>query len=184
MNKTRCHWLPLNKEDYVQYHDTEWGVPVRDDNTLFELLTLEGAQAGLSWYTILKRRDDYKKAFHNFDLHTVAHMTDDELENLLTESTIIRHRGKIMSVRNNAQKLLEIIKNFGSISAYITQTVGEDIENFSKEERALASEKLSKDMKKRGLIFVGGSIVYSFLQASGFINDHDDECFLSPSHPL
>lgn len=179
MHKTRCHWLPLDKEDYVLYHDTEWGVPVRDDRTLFELLTLEGAQAGLSWYTILTRRDDYRKAFQSFDIQKVANMKDGELEKLLTESHVIRHAGKIKSVRNNAQKLLAIIDTYGGFSLYITNITGNLTNNISKEERMLASEKLSKDMKKRGFSFVGGSIVYAFLQASGFINDHDKECFLS-----
>lgn len=181
MQKTRCHWLPLDKEDYVAYHDTEWGMPVKDDNALFELLTLEGAQAGLSWYTILKKREGYRKAFKQFDIEKVSEMTDNELHVLVKDESIIRHSGKIKSVRTNALAIKELYNSFPSFYLYLKETL-RGIEQVASSEKKVFAEKLSKDLKKRGFAFVGGSIAYSFIQAAGFINDHDTGCFLSENY--
>lgn len=181
--KPRCAWLPLNKPDYTHYHDTEWGVPVHDDRMLFELLILEGAQAGLSWYTILKRRNGYREAFRHFDPIQCAHLTDTELEAILATGDIIRNRLKVFSVRKNAVALLAIQKEFGSFDAYLWRYVGgspkvnhpktlKDIPASTPE-----SDSLSKDLKKRGMSFVGSTIIYAYMQATGMVNDHMAECF-------
>lgn len=186
-SKTRCAWLPEGKADYTHYHDTEWGVPVHDDQQLFEMLILEGAQAGLSWYTILKRREGYREAFHRFDVQKCAVMTDDELEHVLATSDIIRNRLKVFSVRKNALAFLAIQKEFGSFDAYLWQRVGgspkvnrpktlKDIPASTPE-----SDALSKDLKKRGMSFVGSTILYAYMQAVGLVNDHMADCFLAPS---
>jgi len=182
--KKRCFWLDDTKEDYVHYHDTEWGVPVHDDRLLFEMLILEGAQAGLSWYTILQRRDGYKKAFKNFDVRKVARMTDAELEALMDNPGIIRHRLKIFSARKNALVFMDIQKEFGSFDAYLWRFVGGkpkvnrpkgrgDFVGTSPE-----SDALSKDLKKRGMSFVGSTIIYAYMQGIGMVNDHAADCFL------
>ena len=184
-HKTRCAWLPEGKPDYTHYHDTEWGVPVHDDELLFEMLILEGAQAGLSWYTILKRREGYRKAFHQFDLKKCAKMTDDELEQVLVTGDIIRNRLKVFSVRKNALAFLAIQKEFGSFDAYLWRFVGgsqkvnrpktlKDIPTSTPE-----SDALSKDLKKRGMSFVGSTIIYAYMQAVGLVNDHTADCFLA-----
>lgn len=181
--KKRCSWVGTGKPHYEHYHDTEWGNPVHDDNKHFEMLILEGAQAGLSWETILKRRENYRKAFKNFDPKKVAKMKDDELENLLNNSAIIRNRLKIFSVRKNAIVFLAIQKEFGSFDHYIWQFVGgkpklnrpktiKDIPVNTKE-----SDALSKDLKKRGMNFVGSTIMYAHMQAVGMVNDHTVDCF-------
>jgi DNA-3-methyladenine glycosylase I len=181
--KTRCAWVPLDKPDYVAYHDTEWGKPVHDDTQLFEMLILEGAQAGLSWYTILRRRDAYRKAFKNFDPKRVAKMTDAELEHLIANGDIIRNRLKIYSVRRNAQVLLTIQKEFGSFDRYVWSFVnGTTITRLPKSFKELPthspeSDALSKDLKKRGMSFVGGSIAYAYMQAVGLVDDHMCDCF-------
>ncbi len=181
--KKRCGWVGTGKPFYEQYHDTEWGVPVHDDQKHFEFLILEGAQAGLSWETILKRRDGYRKAFKNFDAKAVAAMTDSELEALLNNSEIIRNRLKIFAARKNAIAFLAIQKEFGSFDNYVWRFVGgkpitnhpktlKDIPTTSKE-----SDALSKDLKKRGMSFVGSTIIYAHMQATGLINDHIADCF-------
>jgi DNA-3-methyladenine glycosylase I len=152
---------------YQKYHDEEWGVPVYDDTKLFEMLILEGAQAGLSWETILKKRTGYKKAFHNFDVQKCAQMSDPELEKLMQNPKIIRNRLKIFSVRKNARVFLDIQKEFGSFSDYIWKFVDNNG----------ASDKISKDLKKRGMSFVGPTIIYAYMQAVGLVNDHEPECF-------
>lgn len=183
--KTRCAWVPLDKEDYVDYHDQEWGRPVYDDTVLFEFLILEGAQAGLSWYTILKRRADYKKAFKNFNVKKVAKMSDRELEIVLTETNVIRNRLKVFSVRKNAQVFLCIQKEYGSFSDYLWSFVNskpmvhhpktlKDVHQSIPESIAL-----SNDLKKRGMSFVGGTIMYAYMQAVGLVNDHMQDCYLS-----
>jgi DNA-3-methyladenine glycosylase I len=183
---TRCEWLPEGKLDYTHYHDTEWGVPVHDDRTHFEMLILEGAQAGLSWYTILKRRDAYRAAFKDFDPLKVSQMTDEELETLLQTSDIIRNRLKVFSTRKNAVAFLTIQQEFGSFDAYVWAFIGNtpkinrpksmrDIPAQTKE-----SEVLSKDLKKRGMTFVGPTIMYAYMQAIGMVNDHFDTCFKAP----
>lgn len=182
-NVTRCVWAANVKPFYQDYHDTEWGVPVHDDRLLFELLILEGAQAGLSWETILKRRDGYRKAFHNFDPVKVGRMTDAKLEALLENTDIIRNRLKVFGTRKNALAFQAIQKEFGSFDAYVWAFVGgkpqvnrpksaADMRSTSPE-----SDALSRDLKKRGMTFVGSTIMYAFLQAVGLINDHGAKCF-------
>ena len=182
-NKNRCSWVGTNKADYEHYHDTEWGVPVHDDLKHFEMLILEGAQAGLSWYTILKRRNGYRRAFNNFDPHKVAVMKDSTLEALLKNPEIIRNRLKVFSARKNALVFLDIQKEFGSFDNYVWRFVGgqpiikhpktlQDIPVISKE-----SDMLSKDLKKRGMNFVGGAIIYAYMQANGLVCEHMQSCF-------
>lgn len=182
----RCAWLPADRPDYVRYHDEEWGVPVHDDQKLFEMLILEGAQAGLSWYTILKRRDGYRQAFHQFDVTKCAAMTDAELEHALATGNIIRNRLKVFSVRKNALAFLAIQKEFGTFDAYIWRFVGGvtriNRPTSLKEVPAQTAESdaISKDLKKRGMSFVGSTIIYAYMQAVGLVNDHMSSCFLAP----
>lgn len=183
MNKIqRCPWAPLDKPHYTDYHDHEWGVPVHDDQKLFEFLLLEGAQAGLSWETILKRREEYKKAFKQFDPHLVAAMKDAELEALLNDSSIIRNRLKVYSARKNALVFLDIQKEFGSFDAYVWGFVdNKPLLNYPKTMKEVPaktkeSDALSKDLKKRGMNFVGSTIIYAYMQAVGMVNDHLIDC--------
>lgn len=179
----RCHWVGQNKPEYEIYHDTEWGVPVHDDNKHFEMLVLEGAQAGLSWETILKRRDGYRVLFKNFVPRLVAEMQDAELENILNNPSIIRNRLKVYSARKNARVFLEIQKEFGSFDTYVWRFVGNRVQvnlpKSIKELRATSpeSDALSKDLKKRGMSFVGSTIIYAYMQAVGLVNDHISTCF-------
>ena len=183
---TRCDWVGVNKAHYELYHDTEWGVAVHDDRHRFEMLILEGAQAGLSWETILLRRESYRTAFHHFDPNKVANMTDDELENLMLDSGIIRNRRKIWSARQNAIAYLKIQQEFGSFDAYVWQFVdGKPIINKPKSMADIQSTSpesivLSKDLKKRGMNFVGPTIIYAYMQATGMVNDHLQTCYLCP----
>lgn len=185
MKKSRCRWVGQDKPHYEKYHDEEWGVPVHDDRKHFEMLTLEGAQAGLSWETILKRRKGYAAAFKRFNPKTVAKMTDKELEALLNDERIIRNRLKVYSVRQNAQAFLAIQKEFGSFDAYVWSFVNNktikrrprtksDFRATSKE-----SDALSKDLKKRGMKFVGSTIMYAYMQAIGMVDEHMANCFLA-----
>lgn len=182
-HKIRCTWVGIDKPDYAHYHDTEWGVAVHDDRKHFEFLILEGAQAGLSWYTILKRREGYRKAFKNFDPKAVAAMTDSELEGLMQNPEIIRNRLKIWATRKNAVAFLAIQKEFGSFDSYVWRFVGgKPIINYPKTlkdipVRSKESDALSKDLKKRGMSFVGSTILYAHMQATGMINDHMVDCF-------
>ncbi|MDD3669208.1 MAG: DNA-3-methyladenine glycosylase I [Alphaproteobacteria bacterium] len=179
----RCAWVPENNPLYQKYHDEEWGVPVHDDRKLFEMLILEGAQAGLSWETVLKKREGYRAAFHNFDIGKCAKMTDAELEKLMHNSGIIRNRLKIFSVRKNAIAILDIQKEFGSFSDYIWKLVGGKpiINNFTKMSafptKTDISDRISKNLKKRGMSFVGSTIIYAYMQAVGLVNDHIVGCF-------
>jgi DNA-3-methyladenine glycosylase I len=180
--QTRCAWVgddPL----YIAYHDTEWGAPVHDDRTLFEFLILEGAQAGLSWSTILKKRDNYRAAFDNFDPATVAAYNADKLAALLADPGIVRNRLKVHSAVQNAQAFLRVQAEFGSFDAYMWGFVnGRPLQNAW---RSLAeipaatelSRAISKDLRKRGFNFVGPTIVYAFMQAVGLVNDHTVDCF-------
>ncbi|MFA6158219.1 MAG: DNA-3-methyladenine glycosylase I [Candidatus Paceibacterota bacterium] len=183
--KTRCAWVPIDKADYVAYHDLEWGRPVHDDRTLFEMLILEGAQAGLSWYTILRRREDYRAAFRNFDPRLVARMTDAQLEKLLVSSNIIRNRLKVFSTRKNAGVFIDIQKEFGSFDVYLWGFVGgKTIVHRPRGLKGIpqsipASDALSKDLKRRGMSFVGGEITYAYMQAVGVVNDHAGACYLT-----
>lgn len=179
----RCPWLDVSKPDYVKYHDEEWGVPVYDDPTLFEYLTLESAQAGLSWYTILKRREGYRNAFHQFDVNKVSVMTEEDVERLMQDTGIIRNRKKIEAAINNAQRFIEIQQEFGSFSKYMWAFVDnkpivskvEKLEDYPATSEI--SDKFSKDLKKRGFKFVGSTICYAHMQACGMINDHSVDCF-------
>ena len=167
----------------LAYHDSEWGVPHHDDRALFELLTLEGAQAGLSWRTILARREEYRRAYHNFDIKRVAGMRDASLETLLTTSGIIRNRLKIWSVRDNARTALDVIAEHDSLDAYLWSFVeGKPLVNHwtsSKDVPAKTelSDRMSKALAKRGFRFVGSTICYAYMQATGMVNDHLVSCF-------
>jgi len=182
-NKTRCSWLDTTKDDYVAYHDNEWGVPVYDDQKLFEYLTLESAQAGLSWYTILKRREGYRKAFSNFEVNTVAKFDQVKIEELMLDSGIIRNRAKITATVNNAAKFIDIQNEFGSFSKYMWGFVGNKtlVSNIISEQDYPSTTKESdlfcKDLKKRGFKFVGSTICYAHMQASGMVNDHSINCY-------
>ena len=179
----RCPWLDTSKADYVEYHDKEWGVPVHDDKKMFEFLILESAQAGLSWYTILKRRDGYKKAFAQFDVHKVANYGEDKVEELMQDSSIIRNRAKIKAAISNAKIFIEIQNEFESFCQYIWGFVdNKTIVNNIKElddypVTTPVSDAISKDLKKRGFKFFGSTICYAHLQACGLINDHSESCF-------
>lgn len=181
--KIRCGWVPSNNIEYQKYHDEEWGVPVHNDTKLFEMLILEGAQAGLSWETVLRKRNGYKKAFYDFDIEKCSKMSDGELESLMKNTDIIRNRLKIFSVRKNAIALLEIQKEFGSFDKYIWAYVDGKplINNFSSTSLIPAStevsDKISKDLKKKGMSFVGSTIIYAYMQAVGLVNDHTKDCF-------
>ena len=177
----RCPWLPLRHPLYVTYHDTEWGVPSRDPRYLFECICLEGAQAGLSWWTVLQKRERYRQVFHNFEPPEVAKMTDAQLEKLVLDPGIIRHRGKILSVRQNAQawlKLSDPVAWLWSFTAGITlvndRRSPDDSISCSSE-----SDALSKSLKKAGFNFVGSTTMYAFMQAVGMVNDHTYDCFYS-----
>jgi DNA-3-methyladenine glycosylase I len=177
----RCHWA--TDELLCAYHDTEWGVPQHDDRALFELLCLEGAQAGLSWRTVLAKRARYREVFHDFDMARVAHMDDDQLQAALADPGIIRNRMKITATRDNARAALALIDTHGSLDAYLWSFVdGAPVRNrwqVSSEVPATTaiSDRMSKDMKKRGFRFVGSTICYAFMQATGMVNDHLVGCF-------
>ena len=182
-NVNRCPWVDLSKPDYVDYHDTEWGVPVHDDQTIFEFLTLEAAQAGLSWYTVLRKRDAYRRAFANFDPEKVARYGKRQVEALLKNAAIIRNRMKILAAINNAKRFLEVQQQFAGFDAYIWRFVGGaplvHRLRTKKDYRATSpeSDALSKDLKQRGFKFVGSTICYAHMQATGMINDHVMSCF-------
>lgn len=176
MKKKRCSWLNLNNPVYVEYHDTEWCVPVHDDLKLFECLILESAQAGLSWETILMRREGYRKAFKNFDPKKVSKISPEEIEKLVVNPGIIRHRGKIVSTVAGATAFMAVQKEFGSFNEYLSRFV-RDIDIKDKEVMQTVSVLLSKDLKKRGFKFCGPTISYAFMQAVGMVNDHDAGCF-------
>lgn len=179
----RCPWVDLSKPDYVAYHDKEWGVPVFDDRTIFEFLTLEAAQAGLSWYTVLRKRQAYRTAYENFDPKKVARFDDAKIEALLQDAGIIRNRLKIQSSVNNARRFLEVQEEYGSFSNYIWGFVGSrpkinrihDLSDY--EATSPESDALSRDLKKRGFKFMGSTVCYAHMQATGLINDHSLDCF-------
>jgi DNA-3-methyladenine glycosylase I len=179
----RCPWSLNSFEDYIRYHDQEWGVPVHDDKIHFEFLILEGAQAGLSWSTILKRRNGYRKAFAGFDPEEVARYDDDKIVELLNDPGIIRNRQKVYSAVSNARQFLKIQEEFGSFDKYIWQFVnGETVVNAWNSLSQIpatspVSDKLSKDLITRGFRFTGSTIVYAHLQATGLVNDHLKSCF-------
>lgn len=180
--KFRCSWC-LGFDQYIQYHDEEWGVPVHDDRIHFEFLILEGAQAGLSWSTILKKREGYRKAFADFDAGKIARFTDARLEKILLDPGIVRNRLKVYAARNNAQRFLDVQKEFGTFDKYIWQFVGgKPIVNAPKSLGQIRpttpeSDALSKDLLKRGFKFVGSTVIYAHMQACGLVNDHVEDCF-------
>ncbi len=178
----RCQWCgsdPL----YVAYHDVEWGVPVHDDRRLFEMLVLDGAQAGLSWLTILRKRENYRKAFHDFDCERIARYTQGDIRRLLADPGIVRNRLKIESAIRNAQRVLEIQKEFGTLDAFLWRYVdGVPRRNAWQSiaeipARTEQSDAMSRDLKRRGFKFVGSTICYAFMQAVGMVNDHITDCF-------
>lgn len=180
--KVRCAWC-LKFDQYIKYHDEEWGVPVHDDLTHFEFLILEGAQAGLSWSTILKKREGYREAFANFDPQKVARFTEAKLEKILLNPAIIRNRLKVFAAVNNAKRFLEVQKEFGSFDTYIWSFIGNkplvnkrktlsEVPATTKE-----SDALSQDLVKRGFKFVGSTVIYAHMQACGLVNDHLVDCF-------
>ena len=180
---TRCKWAEGVNLDYIEYNDKEWGVPVHDDKVQFEFLILEGAQAGLSWSTILNKREGYRQAFADFDVEKVARFTDKRVEKLLTNPAIVRNRLKVRSAVTNAKALIKVHEEFGSFSKYIWGFVdGKPIQNKFRKDgdipaTSTASDDLSKDLKKRGFKFVGSTIVYAHMQATGLVNDHVVGCF-------
>ena len=180
---TRCKWAEGVSLDYIQYHDEEWGVPVFDDQVQFEFLILEGAQAGLSWSTILNKREGYRKAFAGFDPVKVARFTEKRVEKLLLDPSIVRNRLKVTSAVTNARAFLAVQKEFGSFSDYIWGFVGgKPLQNKFKKDSDIPatspeSDALSKDLKKRGFKFVGSTIIYAHMQATGMVNDHVVGCF-------
>lgn len=180
---TRCGWVKLDNPAYIAYHDEEWGKAVHDDRTLFEFLILEGAQAWLSWETVLKKRDDYTAAFYDFDVEKCSELTDQQLEEILQNPGVIRNRLKIYSVRKNALAFLQIQKEFGSFSRYLWNFVGDTpIINHPRElsdvpARTDLSDMISKDLKKRGMSFVGSTIIYAYMQAVWVVDDHIEDCF-------
>lgn len=181
----RCGWV---NEDplYINYHDEEWGEPIHDDRKLFELLILEGAQAGLSWYTILKKRENYRAAFDQFDAERIAAYDDERIELLMQNAGIMRNRLKIQSVVTNAQAYLRIREEFGSFDRYIWQFIGgQPVVNHWKvllevPVKTAESDAMSKDLLKRGFKFVGSTICYAYMQATGMVNDHTTSCFRYP----
>lgn len=181
--RMRCFGGQPGKEFYGEYHDAEWGVPVHDDRTLFEFLILEGAQAGLSWETILRKRDGYRAAFHDFDVERVAAMTDAELEALREDAGIVRNRLKIASARRNASAFIAMQEEFGSFAAWLWDHVdGTPIVNRPASFADVPvstplSDTISKALKKRGMSFVGSTIIYAYLQATGVVNDHVRGCW-------
>jgi len=181
--KHRCRWAEGVSRNYIEYHDTEWGVPVRDDRVQFEFLTLEGAQAGLSWSTILNKREGYRRAFADFDPETVSRFSPTRIDKLLTDPSIVRNRLKVESTVTNARAFLDVCDEFGSFSDYIWGFVdGKPVQNRFRRDADVpatspVSDVLSKDLKKRGFRFVGSTIVYAHMQATGLVNDHVVDCF-------
>ncbi len=182
-NLTRCAWVPTDDPLYLQYHDQEWGVPIHDDRLLFEFLLLDGAQAGLSWITILRKRENYRQAYDHFDAEKVARYGEEKITQLLANSGIIRNRRKIEASILNARIFLEIQKEFGSFDRYIWQFVrGKPKINSWQSIKEIPTatpeaNSMSKDLKKRGFKFAGPTICYAFMQAAGLVNDHTVDCF-------
>lgn len=180
---SRCPWVDLTKPDYVAYHDEEWGVPVHDDRRLFEYLTLEAAQAGLSWYTVLRKRQNYRIAFDRFDPEKIARYDEQKVQQLLANPGIIRNKAKILAAINNARRFLEIQDEFGSFDSHIWKFVdGRPLVNELKDladypATSPESDALSKDLRQRGFKFVGSTVCYAHMQATGMVNDHTITCF-------
>jgi len=184
MSKVRCPWVNLKNPLYVEYHDREWGRPVHEDRLHFEMITLEGAQAGLSWETVLGKRAHYRKVFYNFEPIKVARISQQKIEKLLQDPGIIRNRLKVESTVSNAKAFLKLQKEFGSFDDYIWGfTKGKTIQIDRRSlkdypSKTKLSDEISKDLKKRGFRFVGSTIIYAYLQAAGLVNDHSKDCYL------
>ena len=176
MTVKRCSWV-TDDEIYVRYHDDEWGVPTHDERELFEMLVLESFQAGLSWITILKKRENFKEAFDNFDYVKIAEYDEDKVEELRLNPGIIRHKGKINAAVNNAKIFIEIQGEYGSFDEYIWGFTGGKIIKSEFETESELSKTISKDLKKRGMTFVGPTIIYSYLESIGIIDNHEVDCF-------
>ncbi len=177
--KSRCRWCAAAPE-FLHYHDTEWGFPVSDDHRLFEKLSLEGFQSGLSWRTILSKRENFRTAFHDFDFDRIAHFTERDLNRLLKDGGIVRHRGKIEAVVNNARQAQELVKREGSLAAFVWR-YEPHMKQFAEPQTASTSAEslaLSKDLKKLGWKFIGPTTVYAFMQAMGLVNDHAEDCVI------
>lgn len=177
--KSRCRWC-VTAPEFLGYHDTEWGFPVGDDYRLFEKLSLEGFQSGLSWRTILAKRENFRAVFHDFDFNRIACFTERDLDRLLKDAGIVRHRGKIEAVINNARRAQELVKREGSLAALVWR-YEPDVEQLAEPQTASTSAEsiaLSKDLKKQGWKFVGPTTVYAFMQAMGLINDHVEDCVM------
>lgn len=177
--RPRCHWCGAAPE-FPAYHDTEWGFPVSDDHRLFEKLSLEGFQSGLSWRTILAKRENFRRAFHQFDFDRIARFTQKDVERLIKDEGIIRHRGKIEAVINNAQRAKELVQHEGSLAAFVWR-YEPDMKLVARPQAAstsMESVAMSKELKKRGWKFVGPTTVYAFMQAMGLINDHAEDCVI------
>lgn len=181
--RPRCPWVELDKPDYVAYHDQEWGVPVHDDRVMFEYLTLEGAQAGLSWYTVLRKREGYRQAFADFDIAEVARFPASKIETLMTDAGLVRNRQKLASTLGNARACLELQAEFGSVCQYLWSFVEHAPQVNTPRTRAdfratsPESDHMSRELKRRGFKFVGSIIMYAFMQATGLVNDHTHDCF-------
>lgn len=178
-NKARCKW-GASDDLHIHYHDTEWGFPVTDDIRLFEKICLEGFQSGLSWRTILVKRENFRKAFAGFDFNKVAQFDENDIARLLNDAGIVRHRDKIEATINNAKRAQEMVKEFGSLAKYFWQYENQITENFTPQSAQIGdnSAKLSKDLKKRGWKFVGPTTIYAFMQAMGLVNDHHGDCYV------
>ncbi|MFC4625632.1 DNA-3-methyladenine glycosylase I [Daeguia caeni] len=182
--RIRCFW-PGEFPDYQRYHDEEWGVPVADDRRLFEKICLEGFQCGLSWLTILRKRENFRKAFDNFDFSRIALYDERDIERLMQDKGIVRHRGKIVSVINNARRALELVKEKGSLAAYFwsfepgsdERPATVDYATLVANSKTATSVRISKDLKRRGWSFVGPTTIYAFMQAMGQVNDHIEGCY-------
>jgi len=177
MNKNRCGWVEGKEEIYIKYHDEEWGIPKYDDKILYEMLVLESFQAGLSWITILKKREAFRKAFDNFELDKIINYDDDKINELLENENIIRHKGKIEAAIVNARVFKEIQKEYGNFSDYIWGFTDGEIIKAEYKTKSELSEKISKELKKKGMKFVGPTIIYSYLESIGIIDNHAKDCF-------
>jgi DNA-3-methyladenine glycosylase I len=177
----RCRWCNLNNFKYIEYHDNEWCKPNFDDNYLFEMLILESFQAGLSWECILNKRENFKQAFDNFDVHKICNYNDEKIKKLLENKSIIRNKQKINATINNSKIFIKIKNEYGTFYNYLKTFTNNKIIYETNKNTNLLSDKISKDLKKRGMKFVGSTIIYSYLQAIGIIYSHDKECFMYKS---
>lgn len=177
MNKKRCRWVEGKEDIYIKYHDEEWGIPKYDDKILYEMLVLESFQAGLSWITILKKRESFRKAFDNFELDEIINYGDEKINELLENENIIRHKGKIEAAIVNAKVFKEIQKEYGRFSDYIWSFTNGEIIKAEYKTKSELSEKISKELKKKGMKFVGPTIIYSYLESIGIIDNHAKDCF-------